>query len=307
MQKGILFFAIVSIIGISSCEDKEDEAVEPNGNGGNNAVPSGLVYNPASISITQGEAGSSVVPTISGTAPVTFSLTTSPASSGMITINSATGVITASSSLGLGTYNINVTAMNSVGSADFNNIYTIHVVSSPTPPSSLSYSPASFTVTEGTAGSSSTPTIAGSQPMTYTISVSPSTPHISISSAGVISSGSSLTPGTYNVSVTAANSAGSQMFSNIYTITVNIASSSLVTFSNDIEPIVLNRCGSCHTPGGTQKDYTVYNNAKTDVDVILDRIQRAEGSSGFMPHNGTPLTTAQINLIKQWKTDGLTE
>jgi hypothetical protein len=270
-------------------------------------APGNLSYAPNSISITQGQAGSSVVPGISGTSPVSFSLASSPASSGMITINSATGVITASSSLSSGTYHVNVKATNSAGSTDFNNIYTITVGGASTPPSSLAYSPNSYTVSQGTAGTSSTPTISGTQPVAYTVSAAPSTSNISISSTGVISSNSSLATGTYNVSVTATNSAGNQVFSNIYTITVSATTASAITFTNDIKAIILSNCGNCHTAGGSQTEYALYNNAKTDVDMIIDRIQRAELVAGFMPKNGSPLTTAQINLIKQWKTDGLIE
>jgi hypothetical protein len=265
-------------------------------------APSGLSYSTNSLTITQGQSGTSLAPSISGTTPITFSLSSSPSSGGNITISPSTGVISASSSLIAGTYNITVTATNSVDATVFNNVYTI-TVGTPTLPSGLTYSPDTYTVTQGSTGSSAIPAISGSQPITYTVSVAPSTADISINSQGVISSNSNLTAGSYFVSVTATNSAGSQTFSNIYTIVVNTPP---ITFTNDIKPLILSKCGNCHTGGG-QTNYTIYTNTKTDISLILDRIQRASNKPGFMPKNGTPLTASEINLFMQWQAQGFIE
>ncbi|MDA9892427.1 hypothetical protein N9V60_04725 [Flavobacteriaceae bacterium] len=78
-----------------------------------------------------------------------------------------------------------------------------------------------------------------------------------------------------------------------------------ITFSKHISSILSTNCNNCHGPSGDQTNYTSFQNAKQNVDAILNRIQREEGSSGFMPRNGNKLSDEDIALIQQWKDDGL--
>ena len=78
-----------------------------------------------------------------------------------------------------------------------------------------------------------------------------------------------------------------------------------ITFTKNIKAIITSNCNSCDGANGNQTNFTNYDNAKTGADGILNRIQREEGTSGFMPRNGSKLSQEDINLIKQWKTDGL--
>ena len=263
--------------------------------------PTGLFYSPNSLSLEEGNTGSSVAPSVSGTTPMTFSFSVSPSSAG-ITIDPSSGVISVGASAASGTYSVSVTATNIAGSNLFTNAYSINVTAL-VPPSNLSYPIGSLNLTQGTSGSSLQPTINGSTPITFSITVSPLASGITIDPAtGVVSSSASVTAGTYFVTVIVTNAAGSETFIDIFTINVT---ASLVSSASDIMPIMQNNCGSCHTPGGSQTDYTNYANASGDVNVILDRIQRAQGSPGFMPKNGTSLTQQEINLIQQWLNDGL--
>ncbi|TXF77334.1 c-type cytochrome [Chryseobacterium sp.] len=80
----------------------------------------------------------------------------------------------------------------------------------------------------------------------------------------------------------------------------------MVTFTQDIKPIIDNNCVVCHSPNGASAffpltDYTLIKNA---IDDILDRIQRPAGDPLKMPQGGS-LSPAQIEIIKKWKTDGL--
>ena len=82
--------------------------------------------------------------------------------------------------------------------------------------------------------------------------------------------------------------------------------STKVTFTTDILPIINNNCSSCHT-GGAQTNYTIYSLAKNNADLIKNRINRNQGSGGFMPQNGTKLSSAELAKFDQWITDGKLE
>ncbi|MBC7914953.1 MAG: hypothetical protein H7Y07_12615 [Pyrinomonadaceae bacterium] len=87
--------------------------------------PANLIYTPNSLTLTQGTAATSAVPSITSTGPVTYTFSVSPATTA-ITINSQ-GRISASTALTTGTYLISVTAENASGSKTFANIYSFQV------------------------------------------------------------------------------------------------------------------------------------------------------------------------------------
>jgi mono/diheme cytochrome c family protein len=81
-----------------------------------------------------------------------------------------------------------------------------------------------------------------------------------------------------------------------------------ITYMADVKSIFTASCTPCHLAGGTNPNkWDDYTQAKGKITVILDRVQRAPGSAGFMPKVGTQLTAAQIATLKQWVTDGLLE
>jgi mono/diheme cytochrome c family protein len=81
-----------------------------------------------------------------------------------------------------------------------------------------------------------------------------------------------------------------------------------VTYVADVKPIFLNSCTPCHLAGGVNPNkWDDYTQAKNKISVILDRVQRTPGTTGFMPKVGSALTSAQIATLKQWVTDGLLE
>lgn len=77
-----------------------------------------------------------------------------------------------------------------------------------------------------------------------------------------------------------------------------------VTYNKDVKAIIDANCVSCHSPGA--QALTNYNQVKTNIDNIIDRISRPTGDPLKMPQGGS-LSPAQINIITQWKADGLTE
>ncbi len=85
-----------------------------------------------------------------------------------------------------------------------------------------------------------------------------------------------------------------------------------VTYNGKIKSIIDNHCIICHasTPvNGAPMSLTTYENVKEAVlnRDLLDRISRAEGTSGAMPLGGPRLSQTDINIIIQWNSDGLIE
>jgi hypothetical protein len=83
----------------------------------------------------------------------------------------------------------------------------------------------------------------------------------------------------------------------------------LLTYNADIKSIFVANCTPCHLAGGFKVNkWDDYTTAKTNVSLILDRIQRDVSAAGFMPKGGTkPVSSAEIAKIQQWVKDGLLE
>lgn len=81
-----------------------------------------------------------------------------------------------------------------------------------------------------------------------------------------------------------------------------------VRYDIDIKPIIESRCMGCHSPGGPAsfRPLRNYDEVKTNIDNIINRIQRPSGDPLRMPPGGS-LSQSQINFFTQWKTDGLIE
>ncbi|AYN01315.1 hypothetical protein [Chryseobacterium sp. 3008163] len=81
-----------------------------------------------------------------------------------------------------------------------------------------------------------------------------------------------------------------------------------VRYQTDIKPIIDANCTVCHSAGGSAsfQPWTNYNQVKTNIDNIINRIQRPNGDPLKMPQGGS-LSQNQINLFVKWKADGLIE
>ncbi|WP_082632599.1 c-type cytochrome [Chryseobacterium sp. IHB B 17019] len=81
-----------------------------------------------------------------------------------------------------------------------------------------------------------------------------------------------------------------------------------VTYAKDVKPIIEANCIGCHSAGGPAsfQPWTSYDQVKTHIDNILDRIQRPNGDPLKMPQGGS-LSPSQINIFTKWKADGLIE
>ncbi|MBM3178614.1 MAG: hypothetical protein FJZ78_11480 [Bacteroidetes bacterium] len=97
--------------------------------------PSKLTYTPASVEVQEGKAFTGSAPVTEGTPPFTFSLVSKPANSGITIDNS--GIISATALVTAGTYEIDVTVTNSVGSVSFPKALTLKVSATVAPPVSF--------------------------------------------------------------------------------------------------------------------------------------------------------------------------
>ncbi|MFP3597796.1 c-type cytochrome [Chryseobacterium sp. SIMBA_029] len=81
-----------------------------------------------------------------------------------------------------------------------------------------------------------------------------------------------------------------------------------VRYAVEVKPIVEANCIGCHAPGGSAayEPLTNYNEVKTNIASILDRIQRPNGDPQKMPKGGS-LSPTQIAIFIKWNTDGLIE
>ena len=95
-----------------------------------------------------------------------------------------------------------------------------------------------------------------------------------------------------------------------------------VSYKLDVQPILVSRCGNCHSPGGEgyQKsglDLTSYHGLMTGTKhgaiVVPDEPLRSnlvvliEGRADpslRMPHSGPPLLKAQVQIIRDWVRQG---
>lgn len=85
-----------------------------------------------------------------------------------------------------------------------------------------------------------------------------------------------------------------------------------VKYSTSIKNIIDNNCLQCHgtTPSfGAPMSLTTYEEVKDAVlnRGLINRISRAEGSTGAMPLGGQRLPQVTIDLISQWEDEGLAE
>jgi cytochrome c553 len=79
-----------------------------------------------------------------------------------------------------------------------------------------------------------------------------------------------------------------------------------LTYIDDVKPIIVANCGPCHT-GGRNSDLHVYADCKDLIDESLLRIRMQPGDNGFMPERRKRLSDSLIQVLAQWKTDGLLE
>ena len=87
---------------------------------------------------------------------------------------------------------------------------------------------------------------------------------------------------------------------------IPICESDNPSFYTCVKPIIEDHCLGCHadaSPNGDLSNYDAIRNYMINGD-LLDRIQRIEGSAGFMPLGSNKLDNEQIQVLINWKNNG---
>ncbi|MDW7692245.1 cytochrome c [Flammeovirgaceae bacterium SG7u.111] len=122
LSKAKLAFFIASIsslILLNSCSDDGPAGDDPT-----EELPSNLVYSVNQLELQKGLAGTSVEPTLKGNSPFTFKVSSEPDNGGAVTIDNE-GVISVANTLAVGSYDLKITVSNTVGTAEFENAFSI--------------------------------------------------------------------------------------------------------------------------------------------------------------------------------------
>lgn len=82
-----------------------------------------------------------------------------------------------------------------------------------------------------------------------------------------------------------------------------------INYTDNVAAIVAANCAPCHFPdkGGNKRALDTYAGVSGQADEILRRIQLQPNERGFMPRQHPRLSDSTINVIKQWKAEGMTE
>lgn len=82
-----------------------------------------------------------------------------------------------------------------------------------------------------------------------------------------------------------------------------------LTYETNVQPLISTKCAPCHIPPkGFKKAYVTFDAVKADIDEMIRRVQLNPTDKGFMPFKKTEkLSDSLINILVQWKKDGLLE
>lgn len=86
----------------------------------------------------------------------------------------------------------------------------------------------------------------------------------------------------------------------------------VVTYKQNVKPIMDNNCIRCHgaTPtNGAPMSLVTYAQVKNAIESrgLINRISLNNGNSLLMPQGGPRLPQATIDIVVQWKNDGFVE
>ena len=81
-----------------------------------------------------------------------------------------------------------------------------------------------------------------------------------------------------------------------------------MTYVANIAPIMITSCSPCHfPPKGKKIPLDNYESVKSNIDEIIESIEKDPSQKGFMPFKHAKLSDSTIALFNSWKKTGLTE
>ena len=257
----------------------------------NDVAPSGLAYNPHSFTLTKGTAMTTVTPTASG-GPIT-SWSVSPSLPTGLSLSFTTGAISGTPTEVTSSAPYTITGTNTGGSVSA----TVTIVVNDVAPSSLSYSPSSFTLTKGVSMTTTTPTVSGGTITSW--AVSPSLPTgLSLDSVtGAISGTPSEITSSASYTITASNTGGSDTATLI--IVVNDVVPSSVSYSPNTFTLTKGTAMTSVTPsssGGTVTSWTVSPPLPTGLSI--------DSSTGTISGTPNAVTSSALYTITASNTGG---
>jgi hypothetical protein len=82
----------------------------------------------------------------------------------------------------------------------------------------------------------------------------------------------------------------------------------VMTYTANVQPLVIANCSPCHIPpNGNKKPLNSYANVKSNIDDIIERIQKNPTDKGFMPMKHPKLPDSTVQVFVDWKSAGLPE
>ena len=257
----------------------------------NDVAPSSITYSPNSFTLTKGTAMTSVTPSTSG-GPVT-SWSVSPSLPAGLSLDTSTGEISGTPTAITSSASYTITASNTGGS----DTATVTIVVNDVAPSSISYSPNSFTLTKGTAMTAVTPSSSGGPVTSW--SVSPSLPAgLSLdTSTGEISGTPTAITSSASYTITASNTGGSD--TTTVTIEVNDVAPSSVSYSPNSFTLTKGTAMTAVTPSSSGGPVTSWS-----VSPSLPAGLSLDTSTGEISGTPTAITSSASYTITASNTGG---
>lgn len=75
-----------------------------------------------------------------------------------------------------------------------------------------------------------------------------------------------------------------------------------VSYLRDVQPLLRNRCLSCHSENGEFPDLTTYRQVRTNAQNILRSVE-----NNSMPRSGSPLSQVDKDVLRRWIAAGMPE